>query len=139
MADNYQPGSTLPVQFQPTGGVNSTLNIKGWSGDEEAITPDVSGTRHAGRTARIAAKKDHRGTVNATFDLDDPPYGAAPNIRAGTTGVILLHTSASLNKPIQIPVIITKVHYESAIENALVWSFDWAENVIAGSLVYPAA
>lgn len=140
--NNFQRGDMLPVRFQPQGGAAVTLNIRGWSGDDEVLRFDVTNTGHGGETARISGKHDWRGTVNADFDLDAPPYGngaGQPQIRAGTRGVILKYVSTALDKAIQIPVIVAKVHYESAVENQLKYSFDVELNILAGDFVYPAA
>ena len=135
--NSFQSGHQLPVKFQATGqGAVATLNVKGWNLDEEVLIFDVTHTGTGGRTARIAGKADTKGTVNADFDADVPPYLPAPSIRAGTTGVILCFVTP--NKAVQIPVIISKLHFESAIENELKYSFDYQENVLAGVVVYPA-
>ncbi len=72
--------------------------------------------------------------MQADFDLDAPPY-LLPQIRFGVQGII--HHFISVTKFIQIPVVIAKVHYESAVENQLKYSFDVAMSVLAGSMVYP--
>ncbi len=137
MANNFQSGHACPVQFAPSGGALTTLNVKGWSLDEDGLLFDVTHTGTGGRTARIAGKADHKGTVNADYDADLPPYLDPPRIRFGTKGVILMFVSP--NKPIQVPVIVAKVHYESAIESEVKYSFDVEESVLSGVIVYPAA
>lgn len=138
---NFVPGTVTPVSFQVFGqGIVSLLNITGHSMDEMTQLFDVSNTGHGGRTARLAGKGDHSGTVNADFDLDAPPYLNPPNIRSGVSGIILAYFSHySLGRPMQIPVIIEKVHYEVSIGSQSKWSFDVKENIIAGSFVMPAA
>jgi len=134
---NYQAGINLPVAFQPTNGSNTVLNIRGWSGDHEIAIFDVTHTGSGGHTARITGKDDWRGSVNAVFDLDQPAYSTPPSIRPGVKGIIQKYVAT--NKVIQIPVVITKVHYESAVENELRYNFDVAMDSITGVMVYPAA
>ena len=136
MANNFISGHKAPVAIQVLGFTAGTLNVRGWSLDEEVLVFDVTHTGTGGRTARIAGKADHKGTVNADYDADIPPYLAPVGIRAGGIAVILFFVSPS--KPIQVPVLITKVHYEAAIENEVKYSFEVAENVLAGVIVYPA-
>lgn len=134
--DNYSPGSQCPVKFQPFGGVQTTLNVKGWNFDEESVLADVSNTSHQGRTARIACKADHKGSVSASLDLDQLPFAAPVSIRAGTRGVLLFYLSPL--KPVQVPVVVSKLHHEMALEKEVSYSFDVQENVLAGNIVYPA-
>lgn len=126
----------------PEGKPEHTLNIRGWNGDRDCLLFDVTNTGHEGETARIAGKKDWQGTVQADFDLDDPPYGLAggqPNIDAGVRGVIRKYVSpVAQGKFISIGVIIAKVHYESAVESQLKYSFDVKQNKLAGPFTYPA-
>jgi len=136
VANNFQPGFKCPVQFQPTGGGLTTLSIKSHNIEETVTLIDVTGTAQNGRTARIAGKADHKGTVNAEYDADLPPFLAPPSIRAGTTGICLFFVSP--NKSIQVPVIVEKLHHESSVEGEVKWSMDVSENVLAGVVVYPA-
>lgn len=126
------------MTFQLSGGSQATLNITGWNSDREVATFDVTGTRHAGITARIAGKKDARGTVTACFDLDAAPYGlTTPAIREGAIGVIREYVDATGAQFITTPIIVKKLHHESAIGNELRWTFDWELNSLAGSPSYP--
>lgn len=133
---NFQPGHKLPVAFQPTGGGLSTLNVKGWNFEEDGALFDVSNTGHNGRTARIAGKADTKGSVNADFDADVPPYLPPPSIRFGTTGIIQWFVTPT--KAVQLPVIVGKLHFEASIESEEKYSFDVSENVLVGVPVYPA-
>ncbi len=142
MANRFITGEKCSMNYQPVIGIGQfggvvTLSIKAMSLDEECIIADVSHTRTASRTARIAGKGDHKGTVNYTYDLDLKPYFSTPNIRAGSLGVAALGFDPLF--PIQIPQIITKTHYESAIENEVRGSFDFAENIFSGAIVYPSS
>lgn len=119
------------------------LNIRGWTGDDECLRFDVTHTGHSGETARITGKRDWRGTVQADFDLDAPPYNNAaggPNIRSGTRGVIRKYVApVGQAKFIQIPVVIAKVHYETAVESQFKYSFDVEQSILAGDKIFPAA
>ena len=140
--DNFQSGANCPVRFQVTGqGGVSTLNVTSHNLDEMMTLADVSNTSHGGRSARLATKGDHKGTVNADFDADYPPYLNPPFIRAGVSGIMLFFYSAlSLGRPIQVPVIIGRVHYEMAgVGSQTKWSFDVEENILAGLFVMPSA
>lgn len=135
--NNYISGHRAGVAFFTQGeGGATVLQVKSQTLDEDGLIFDVSNTGTGGRTARIAGKADHKGTVNADFDADAPPYLAPPAIRFGTLGIIMFFFQPS--KPIQIPVIVTKTHFESAIESEIRYSFECAENVLAGVIVYPA-
>lgn len=125
------------MYFQATGaGAAARLNVTGWSGDREVLTFDVTHTGSGGNTARIAGKRDGRGNVNADFDADAPPYAAVPSIQEGVSGIITEYVS--ITKFIQTPVIIKKLHFESAVGSQCKWNFDWEMNSLAGSFVYPA-
>lgn len=134
--NNFIAGHRTGIAFQALGGVAGLLQVKSHTLDEDGLIFDVSHTLTGGRTARIAGKADTKGTVNADFDADLPPYLPPVNIRFGTLGFIAFYYQPT--KPIQIPVIVTKVHYEAAIENEVKYSFDVAENVLIGVVVYPA-
>ncbi len=136
MANNFISGHRCPCSFAPIGQGATVLNIKGQNLDEDGLIFDVSHTGTGGRTARIAGKADHKGTVNADLDADQPPWLSPPNIRFGTKGIILMFFSP--NRPIQIPVIVAKAHFESAIESEVKYSFDVQEDVLSGVIVYPA-
>ena len=139
--NNFITGDKTSMAYQQIVGLNfgpvTVLSIKGMSLDEECIIADVSHTRTASRTARIAGKGDHKGTINATFDLDAKPYFPIPNIRATSVGLAVLGFDPRF--PIQIPCIIPKTHYEMTIEQDVKYSFDFAENVLAGVIVYPSS
>lgn len=137
MANRFITGDRVKMTWVPPGAPNQVLNIKTMSLDEDGVVADVTHTGTGGRTARICGKGDTKITVNADFDLDIKPYVAPLNIRFGNQGIALLGFDPAF--PIQIPCRIIKVHYESAIENEVKYSFDAAEDVLSGVLVYPAA
>lgn len=125
------------MAWQPLGQPAVTLNVKTLSLDEDGVIADVTHTGTGGRTARIAGKGDHKATVGADYDLDIKPYNPPVSIRFGSLGIIVLGFDPAF--PIQIPAVVTKTHYESAIENEVKYSFDCAESVLSGVIVYPAS
>lgn len=137
MANRFLTGEKVSLAWQPTGGAGTVLSIKSMSLDEECVIADVSHTQTASRTARIAGKGDTKGSITASFDLDLKPYTAPRSIRAGQGGIVLMGFDPAF--PIQMPCIVTKVHYESKIESEVQYSFDYAENVLAGVIIYPAS
>lgn len=135
MSDNFQPGHLCPVRFKPDGGNDATLNVKSHNLDLTALLHDVTGTRHAGVRARIGGPADAQGTVQADFDLDEAPYHDPPSIRPTVRGLMFFHISPT--KAIQVPVIVERLHFESAVESQVKYSFDVKMNALAGALVYP--
>lgn len=135
---NFLRGDFAPFAFQPKGGANTILNIKSQNADFTALLFDVTSTGSGGVRARISGLLDCKGTVNADFDLDQPPYGTPPTLLPGTLGIGSYYFSQPNNKFIQIPCIIEKVHYESAVESEVKYSFDFSIASNAGLLVYPA-
>jgi hypothetical protein len=123
------------VQFQPTGFALVTINIRGWNADDEVNTLIVTGTAQIGKQARIAGVQDGRGTVNYDFDLDNLPWSPAFRIVSGMTGIVYNYISPI--SAIANPIIIKKVHSESAVETEVKGSFDWEFNSLAGVQVYP--
>lgn len=111
--------------------------MEGWNGEREVMTHEVTRTSHGGNTARVAGKRDGRGTVTLSFDLDAPPWGAPLYVFEGMTGVILEAVSISLNKFITIPVIIKKLREESSVSTMLKLTVDWEFNILAGPYSYP--
>lgn len=137
----FVPGHACGVAFQVYGqGTVALLCVTSHTMEELVQLFDVSNTCHNGRTARLAGKGDHSGTINADMDLDAPPYLNPPYIRAGVSGVMYSHFKHyALGLPMQIPVIIEKVHYEFSIGSQSKWSFDVKENCLAGTFAMPAA
>jgi hypothetical protein len=136
MAFNFQSGHYCPVNWAPSGGVAGTLNIKSHDINLSVLLHDVTGTAAGGVRMRLAGPLDASGNVKADFDLDLPPYAAAPIILPGLSGIITFGISAT--KGIQIPSICESLHFMSAVENEV--TYDWASkmNSKAGFVVYPA-
>ena len=138
MANQFQPGHLLPVKFTPDGAPETTYRIRGYSAEFSTLLIDVTHTGSGGVRARIGGPRDFRGTVNMSFDLDEPSYDGTRQLRDGVIGVMYFAVSTALDKFIQVPCIIEKVRYESAIENELRLTADVAMNSLAGTLAYPS-
>lgn len=137
MANNFQSGHLLPVKFDPLGAGESTWNVKGWSAEFSSLLIDVTHTGSGGVRARIAGPKDFRGSLNLSFDLDQPTYGGNYLLKDGVSGLLSFAVSDDLDKFIQVPCILEKVRYESSVENELRVTADAAMNSLAGTLAYP--
>jgi hypothetical protein len=137
--NNYQPSHNCPVRFQVLGqGTVAQINVTSHDLDIEVLLYDVTNVTHGGDRARIAGLRDASATINADFDADYPPYLFPPNIIEGTSGIFLFYYSAlALGRPIQVPMIIGKIHYSMKIAEQTKWSFDVKLNKLAGLLVYP--
>lgn len=141
MANNFQAGHLCPVQLQVAGqGILSTIAVTSHNLDIERLLYDVTNTSHGGDRARISGLRDVKGTVNADFDADVPPYIFPPLIQEGVSGIMFFFYSAiSLGRPIQVPIIIGAIHYKMEVGAQTKYSFDVSMNKLAGLMVYPAA
>lgn len=136
MANNFQRGDLIPVTFQPVSGAAVTLNITGHNLDISSLLHEVTHTGHNGAgTARIAGKQDVSGTVTMDYDADRSPYSL--NLTNGTSGFMLFYVTPT--RPIQVPIIIEKVNYKSAVAGKVEFGCDVKMNVNVGTLVYSAA
>lgn len=139
MSDVFQAGHNCPVRFQVSGQAVATLAVTAHSLDISVLLYNVTNTSHGGDTARIAGLRDAAGSIQADFDADLPPYLNPPFIQEGVSGIFLFFYSAvSLNRPIQVPMIIEKVHYSMQVGSQTKYSFDVKMNKLAGLLVYPS-
>jgi hypothetical protein len=116
---------------------------------------DVTHTGFGGSgTARISGKPDMAGTINYDLDLDLAPFGVTLSVTPGTSGLIYIYVGNTnapagvLGKAIQCPVIVEKLHFETAITSQLKGSIDVKQDVLAPNqavplsipaLVYPSA
>lgn len=133
MADNYQRGDLCPVVFQPSNGPAYTLNVTGHNLDISSLLFDVTGTRHGGAgTARIAGKRDVDGSVAMKYDADLAPY--ALYLIDGVSGMMLFYVTPT--RPVQVPVIIEKVHYQCTVGSDVEFVCNVKMNILAGALVY---
>ena len=131
--DNFQSGHLTPVQFQPVGGPLLTLNVTSHTLDLMVALYDVTHTGHQGRgTARIAGKPD--GSGNATMDYDADRSPVALNLVPGMSGFFLFYQTPT--RPIQLPAIIEKVNYKSAVAGKVEFNVDVKENILVGNVVY---
>lgn len=133
--NNFQPGHFAPVAWQATGLAAVTLQIKDHNVEMSVLLHDVTHTGTAGVRGRIAGPRDASGSVNASLDLDLPPYGAA-SIFEGLPGICAFGFSPL--KLLQIPVRIEKVRYQSAVESEVKYGFDVKMSAFSGFIVYPA-
>lgn len=144
MSYNFQPGFSTGLQFQATGQGSVALltAIASKSFDWTCLLINVSGSNmvQAGRTGRLAGPQDSAVEVTLHYDADNPPYLNPPLIRPGVSGILLYHHAAvTLNRPIQIPVIIEKLHFEDGYETETKWGVSLKENAYAGLFVLPPA
>ncbi len=137
MSQNYQRGDLLKVQWFPIGFANMVLDIKGYDKSFESLVIDVTTTGSNGLRARLAGLRDFNVSVQAIFDLDNPTYAGIAPVIDGLSGILLTSVSTAGNKFFQLPSIIDKVHYVSALENALLYDFTLKANSRAGLLVFP--
>lgn len=138
MANAYQRGDKLPVRWTPTGGTAVVMSITGWGGSIlESLTLDVTSTSHGGGRARIGGVEDSKGNITAFVDLDVNPWSNY-GIRNGFLGVLQPYVITTQAAAFTIPIIIAKVNYKSAIQEALSFNFDWELSVIAGNFQYPS-
>lgn len=132
----FQRGDQLPVSFQALGQGNvAVLAITGYTLDVSVLLFDVTNTSTGGNTARLAGKRDASGTINYDFDANSPTYLTPPNLVEGVSGVMLFFVKP--NNPIQVPIIIEKMHLESSVTSELKGSCDVKMNALAGQFVYP--
>jgi hypothetical protein len=130
-------GHANPIQFQAVGqGQVATLNITGHTWDEEVLRHIITHTGSGGIQARLAGVLDGKGTVQADYDGGLPPYLNPPLIVAGVSGLMLFYVTPQ--KAFQVPMIIAKVHYESAVQGKVSWSMDVEMNSQAGVYLRPS-
>lgn len=133
MADNFQSGHLLPVQFQPFGGPLLTLNVTKQGVDLSSLLFDVTHTGHQGRgTARIAGKPDGGGNITMDYDADRTPFSLS--LVNGQSGILLFFVTPT--RPIQIPVIIEKVNYQASVQGKEEFNCDVKMNILVGNVVY---
>lgn len=151
----FTRGDLAPVAFRTP---NQFFNVTGWNSDNSILLFDVTNTSHGGAgTARIAGKPDFKGTMNYSFDLDNALFGNNFSVLPGTSGIMFWYIGNTnvpgnvLGKAIQTPVIVEKLHFESAVTSEVKGSCDVSMNLLAaggstqvfptspGAIVYPAA
>jgi hypothetical protein len=141
--NNFQRGDLVGVAFGPTPDTAAILNVTGHNLEDSAHLHDVTHTGLNGiGTARIAGLNDISGTIHADFDADAPPYLNPPRITSGTSGWLIFvlgappgsvgNLGSSIQRQIEVPIIVEKVHYESAVKNQVKYSFNVKMNVLAG-------
>ena len=145
-------GDLAPVAFRTA---TTFFNITGYTLDHSVLLFDVTHTGLAGAgTARISGKPDCAGTINYDLDIDNAPFGTHFSVTPGTSGLMYFYISntnvgiANLGLAITVPVIVEKLHFETAITSQLKGSIDTKMNLLAPgqfvnvnppALAYPAA
>jgi hypothetical protein len=152
----FTRGDLAPVAFKTA---NGFFNVTAYNLDHTILLFDVTHTGYAGAgTARIAGKPDCKGLVNYDLDLDFAPFGQKFGILPGTSGLMFWYignTNAQsggtvFGSAIQVPVIVEKLHFETAITSQLKGSIDVSMDLLAAggtgptfptatpALVYPS-
>ena len=137
MSFNFQAGDRVPAQWAPLGGVNATLNITQHTLDISALLIDCSNSGGGGLRQRIAGLQDVAGTLTAEHDLDFPAYLAVPFIVQGARGLAAFFVSPL--RGIIFGAVIEKVHYETAKETSVRYSFDVKLDGRSGPIIYPVS
>jgi hypothetical protein len=138
----FQAGFNKGVSFQPTGGVNTAINITKWDWEEQIEKIDISHTGTAGLQALLAGLLRGTGNVEAFFDSANLPWAAAPSIKSGQNGVITFNLG-SPNTQWIVPSLVVKVHAQSEVAGGVKYNFDVELNCLCGvnqaftSYVYP--
>ena len=133
--NNFVPGHFAPVAWQANGGTAFTLQIREHSVDLTVLLHDVTHTGTSGVRARIAGPLDCQGNVQATLDLDAPPWGPVA-LLPGYRGICAFGVSPT--RSLQLPVSVEKLRLQSSTEKEVNYSFDVKMNALAGVIVYPA-
>jgi len=134
----FQAGYNKHTNFTPSGTAGTTpLNVTGWSSAEEVDKLDVTHTGTGGMQAVIAGILRVNGNVKANWDdaavISSNP---TPHIRAGTKGVIGHFMTGG--QYITVPVMITKVNYQSAVEGKIEYNFDYTLDSLSGTYSLPS-
>ena len=137
MANNFVPGHFAPILWRAAGTpADVQLNIKDHNVELSVLLHDVTHTGTAGIRARIAGPLDAAGSVNASLDLDAPPYMTTISLFPGTQGLCLF--SFTLTRALQIPVRVEKLKFQVAVDKEVMYGFDVKMDALAGVIVYPA-
>lgn len=136
MANDFRPGHYAPVIWQATGGTASVLQIRDHTVDLSVMLHDVTHTGTDGVRARIAGPLDAAGTVNASLDLDLPPFQGPISLQPGFQGICAFGFTPA--KFLQVPTRVEKLHFASAVDKEVTYSFDVKMDAFAGVVVYPS-
>lgn len=121
---NWQVGYNKSVIF---GGTSLKILESSW--DEEIDQLIVTHSQSGGVEGWIAGILKGEGTVRANVDADSAP--PALTIVPGAMGTFLFTIGTAT--PFVIPVGITKVHYQTAVEGKVEYSFNVKLNSEAGT------
>lgn len=134
-------GDLTPVAIRTP---NGFLNITGYTLDASCLLFDVTHTGFGGAgTARISGKPDVSGTINYDLDIDAAPFGASLAMFPGTSGLMYFYVSNTnapigiLGKAISCPVIVEKLHFETAITSQVKGSIDVKQDLLAPNAFAP--
>lgn len=135
-----QRGDSCPAFWQATGyALAPPLNIHDDTLDIEALMIEVTNTGSGGVTSRLGGKLDASATVNSEFDLNAQPYLAPFYLLPGLSGIYGKTVAPLGPRVIQVPTIISKTHYQSAIDTDVKQSFDVKCNARAGYIIFPTS
>jgi hypothetical protein len=115
-----------------------TLNVHDDNLDISVLLFDTTNTGCFGATSRLAGKLDASATINATFDLAQPPYLAPLFILPGLSGILAKSVGPGATRIIQVPQIVEKLHFQSGVDSEVKYSFDAKMNCRVGTLIYPS-
>ncbi|MES2342326.1 MAG: hypothetical protein V4597_11655 [Pseudomonadota bacterium] len=126
------------ASFQANGnGVPAILSITGHNFDLSVISIDVTSTIHQGITAKMPTRRDGRGTLNAIFDLNNPPYLDPPRILPGVFGYMNFFVASDQTQWFAVPSLIVKTHWETSVNDVVRYSFDIELSGLLGPVIYP--
>lgn len=128
----FVAGYNKGVTFQLSGaGGATTLLVKSWSWDEAVEKLDVTHTGTTGIQAVIAGILRGDGTVEANVDITALPNATPPTIIPGSKGTITFNVGSST--PHSCPVMVAKVHWASAVDGVVNYSFDTTLDYLTGT------
>ena len=142
MSQNYLRGDQAGIGWQPLGGGAVILGAKDQNAEISTLLFDVTTTISGGLTARLAGKLDAAVEFNGFVDIDQQPYLPPQFILPQMRGILLYYLNfvavGGAQRAIQIPSIIEKVRYQSAVDSEVRYGFSLKMESRAGLFVYPA-
>jgi hypothetical protein len=125
----WQAGYNKSIAF-----LGLVMKIKSTSWDEHIEKLIVTHTQSGGVQGWIAGILDGEGHVDANIDASLVPPNFA--LVAGIQGIAVWGIGSA--NAFQLPVGVTKVHYQSAVAGLVEYSFDIALNSETGVYVRPS-
>lgn len=117
MAYSWATGSDGKANF---GGTN--VCVTSWTYQEGGDDADVSHSCSGGIKQSIEVNTEYTGTLEANVDKDAWPW-AAPNLRRGQTGTLLLYLSDT--DSISIAVRIKTFDLNSSVDDVISFTINW--------------